>query len=79
MKLPRMIWWTVAAVALGGLVAWQSPAQLTVVAYKAFLVTLAAVGAHLLDRTFFREPTSSDEIARAIVFAAVVVGFTAGL
>lgn len=77
---PRMLPWFVA-VAIMLLGVWRySPAQLPVIGYKLTLVTAAACLAHLLDNTFFRDGRDAvSEIARAIVFAAVVLGLTLGL
>lgn len=79
MKTKMLPWFAVAGVMLT--VVWlNSPAQIPVIGYKLALLTTAACLAHLLDNTFFRDSSDSvSEIARAIVFAAVVIGMTMGL
>jgi len=79
-KLPQMWGWMLAAVMLATVVTVVSPQQFGVLAYKGLMVCVAAVVAHWLDRTFFRDGSDDvSEIARALVFVGVVLGFTLGL
>ena len=81
MKNPFEMWqWQVAAGVLAAFVAWKSPAQLPVLAYKGLLICAAVVIAHWVDNTFFRDRGEDvNEIARALVFVAVVLGLAMGL
>lgn len=77
----RMAGWLISTGALLAFIAFKSPQQLPVIAYKLLLVCIAAYVAHRLDRTFFKDkmPSECDEIARAIVFVGVVLGLTLGV
>lgn len=52
-RLPRMAEWLLAALLLTIVIAFTSPQQLPVVLYKLALISLAAVVAYWLDRSFF--------------------------
>jgi len=52
-RLPRLTSWLTLAALLAVLIALVSPAQLSVVAYKLALISLAAVVAYWLDRALF--------------------------
>jgi hypothetical protein len=75
-----------------GLIAWLAPQQLSVVAYKAVLLTLATVLAYQIDRGLFQHAPGMSAllntnpvlaaarlIARALVFLGVVLGVTLGI
>lgn len=73
----RMLLWSLAGVLLIAFLAWRSPAQLPVIAYKLCLLTIAVCVAHLVDRTFAID--DDQDTARALVFVGVVLGLTLGL
>jgi len=76
----ELVGWKIAAVVLFGLVAWKSPAQVPVLLYKGLIVCGAVVIAHWVDHSFFdAKKHSANEIARALVFVAIVLGFSLGL
>ena len=94
MKLPaiRMLDWWVYAIVLMLLIWWIAPQQLQVVAYKAALLALATVLAHMIDKSLFRKVvdridqfqprdtySSARLLARALVFVGVVLGVTLGI
>lgn len=82
-KWKDLLGWKVAALVLLGLVWFKSPAQLPVLMYKTFIVCFAVVLAHWVDESFFGQKITRheqlNEIARALVFFAVVLGFSLGL
>ena len=82
MNMPRWWWGALAlAVLMLVLVAAVSPEQLTVILYKGALLSFAVVASTLIDRLFFkqeRKDTINANIARALIFVAVVLGVTLG-
>jgi hypothetical protein len=79
-KLPEMWQWMVAAVILCAVVAWKSPNQFPVLAYKGLLLCGGLVISHWVDNTFFKDKSDDvNEIARAIVFVGVMLALTLGL
>jgi hypothetical protein len=90
--LSRMRVWLAVTAALMLLMWWLAPQQLSVVSYKAVLLTLATVLAYQIDRGLFQHAPSMREllntnpvlaaarlIARALVFLGVVLGVTLGI
>ena len=76
----ELIGWKIAAVGLLALVWWRAPAQIPVLLYKGLIVCGAVVIAHWVDHSFFDAKTHrANEIARALVFVAVVLAFALGL
>lgn len=83
MNLPR--WWAVLLVVtllLGALMLWLAPQNVPLLAYKLLLLCVATLAATVIDRLFFK-PERKDapyaNVARALVFAAVVAGLTLGV
>jgi hypothetical protein len=52
-KLPRLIWWLAAAIALSAVVLLIVPSQVTVTLYKVSLLALAVVAGYHIDRCVF--------------------------
>ena len=77
MKLPRLSEWYLIGIVLLFLIWHLAPAQLPVLAYKLLLVAVAVVLGAILERRFL--PASSNDTARAIVMAAVILGLTLGI
>ena len=82
-NLPR--WWWLAlviAVTLVLAVAKIAPANLGVLTYKLALLSVAVVLSTLLDRAFFKtqyKHLANANVARALVFLAVVLGLSLGI
>lgn len=77
MKLPRLSEWYALGLLLLVLIYQFAPAQLPVLAYKLLLVAAAVVFGSILERRFLSP--LSDDTARAIVLAAVILGMTLGI
>jgi len=77
MKMPRLAEWYATGLLLLALVWHMAPAQLPVLAYKLLLVAVAVVFGSILERRFLSP--LSDDTARAIVLAAVILGMTLGI
>lgn len=90
--IPRLPGWYLTVVVLIAAIWWISPQQLPVVLYKAMLVALAVVLSYIADRSMFarladrlsstmpRDAFSAARVlARALVFLAVMLGFTLGI
>lgn len=77
MKLPRLSEWYAIGALLLVLIWHLAPAQLPVLAYKLLLVAVAVVAGSILERRFLSP--LSDDTARAIVLAAIVLGLTLGI
>ena len=83
MSLPRW-WWAlvVATLLLLVAVAVVSPAQLSVILYKAFLLASAVAISTVIDRLFFkdyRKESLNANVSRALVFVGVVLAMALGL
>jgi hypothetical protein len=76
-KLPRLSEWYAIGLVLLILIWHFAPAQLPVLAYKLLLVSVAVVAGAVLERRFL--PSTSNDTARAIVMAAVIIGLTLGI
>lgn len=91
-RVPRMSGWTLVTVALVLLIWYVAPQQLSVVAYKAALLTLAVVLSYHADRAIFKRVrdrlgpdmprdafAAARLISRALIFLGCVLGLTLGL
>lgn len=77
MKMPRLAEWYAIGISLLFLIWHFAPAQLPVLAYKLMLVAIAVVLGAILERRFL--PGSTNDTAKAIVMAAVILGLTLGI
>lgn len=91
MNAPRMWQWYIVTAALLVAINVVAPQQISVVAYKALLVSLAAVLGLMIDRSLYKRwgplidgmersnVGAARVLARALVFLAVVLGVSLGL
>lgn len=77
MRLPRLAEWYLLGIVLLLLIWHVAPAQVPVLAYKLLLVAVAVVLGAILERRFL--PATTNDTARAIVMAAVILGLTLGI
>lgn len=90
--IPRLPGWYLCAAVLVVAIWWVSPQQLPVVLYKALLVALAVVLSYVADKSMYARVSdridasmerdtfsASRVVARALVFLAVMLGFTLGI
>lgn len=85
----RMIEWMLVSLLLAGLIAWLSPQQLPVAAYKVALVTTAAWLGYWIDRRAFPYarpdrtsigiPFAAAMLRRAIIIGAAMLAVSIGL
>ena len=92
-RLPRMWDFIILSVVLIALVAWIAPQQLSVVVYKALLVSIAAVMTYWVDHSlhahYIKRVAESGAladvvvaaiiVARALMFLGCALGITLGL
>ena len=91
-RIPRMSGWILLTIVLLAVIYQISPKNLPILVYKGSLVTVAGVITYWLDRSLYsrmsdrinkempRDMLSSARVlSRALIFLAVVLGFSLGL
>ena len=92
-RLPRMWDWIILSAVLFAMVAWIAPQQLSVVLYKALLLSIAAVMTYWVDHSLHAHyikrlaengapadvVVAAIIVARALMFLGCALGITLGL